>query len=296
MVTFDNLCNAVLDWMSKNAEGIIFSVASIVIIFIIYRLLSRQIIRWKQSQKLEENVAFTLRRIIQWIAILIILFIVASLFISDIGVIGGLLTLAGGTIIGFASMNTIGNAIAGIIVMTSKPFKIGDRIFFKGQFSDVIAIDLIYTRMRTLDNVLVSVPNQELLKTGIENYGKKSAVRRGCSITAGYDVASELVENTLLEAAKKLAAQQLIMKEPNPYVWITNFGNFAVEYTLYVHINKIKMLPKIDAAIKRTVLEMCKKNGIDISTPSLVQRVGNNGDDVETTITKKSIEGKDTKG
>jgi len=112
--------------------------------------------------------------------------------------------LAGGTIIGFAAMNTIGNAIAGIIVMTSRPFKIGDRIFFNGQFADIEAIDLIYTRMRTLDNVLVSVPNQELLKSEIDNYGKKRVVRRGCSITAGYELTAEQVEKALMEAASKV--------------------------------------------------------------------------------------------
>lgn len=75
----------------------------------------------------------------------------------------GFLALAGGTIIGFASMNTIGNVIAGTIVLISKPFKIGDRILFNKQFADVVPIDLIYTRMKTLDNVLISVPNQQLL-------------------------------------------------------------------------------------------------------------------------------------
>ncbi|NIO38168.1 mechanosensitive ion channel, partial [Candidatus Bathyarchaeota archaeon] len=66
-------------------------------------------------------------------------------------------------IIGFAAINTIGNAIAGLIVMTSRPFEVGDRIFFEGQFADIVSIDLIYTKMVTLDNVLISVPNQELL-------------------------------------------------------------------------------------------------------------------------------------
>ena len=78
------------------------------------------------------------------------------------------------------------------------------RIFFNGQFADVEAIELIYTKMRTLDNVLVSIPNQELLKTEIDNYGKNSVVRRGCAITAGFDVASEQVETALLEAANRL--------------------------------------------------------------------------------------------
>jgi len=72
------------------------------------------------------------------------------------------------------------------------------------------------------------------------------------------------------------------LKEPKPYIWITAFGNFAVEYTLFLFINKIRLLPKIDATIKKIVLEICKQEGIDISTPNLVQRVGNstNGIDV----------------
>ncbi len=77
----------------------------------------------------------------------------------------GLWVLAGGTIIGFASMNTIGNALAGIIIMVSRPFKIRDRLFFQEQYVVVEDIDLIYTRMRTLDNVVISVPNQILLET-----------------------------------------------------------------------------------------------------------------------------------
>jgi small-conductance mechanosensitive channel len=89
-----------------------------------------------------------------------------------LGAISGVLTLLGGTILGFAAINTIGNAIAGFIVMTSRPFRIGDRILFKGQFADVIAIELIYTKIETLDKVLVSVPNQEMLKTEIENLGR----------------------------------------------------------------------------------------------------------------------------
>ena len=204
---------------------------------------------------------------------LAILTVVFAQFGIEIGVIAGLLALAGGTIIGFAAMNTIGNAIAGIIVMTSRPFKIGDRIFFNGQFADIEAIDLIYTRMRTLDNVLVSVPNQELLKSEIDNYGKKRVVRRCCSITGGYGLTAEQVEKALMEAASKV---EDVLKNPKPYVWMTNFGEFAVEYTLYVFINQIKRLPEIDSNLKKTVLETVKRYGIDISTPRLIQRVEGN--------------------
>ena len=258
--------------ISFHIYKILISVIAVIVIYVVYRFLARQITRLKEQKRLEEDIAFTLRRVLQWLAILIITAVVFAQFGIEVGIIAGLLVLAGGTIIGFAAMNTLGNAIAGIIIMVSRPFRIGDRVCFNGQFADVVAVDLIYTKMKTLDNVLVSIPNQELLKSPIENYEKKRAVRRNCSITAGYELNAKHVEKALLEAANKV---EEVLKAPEPYVWITQFGDFAIEYTLYVFINQIRLLPQIDAKLKRTVLETCKRYNIDISTPRLIQTVEN---------------------
>jgi small-conductance mechanosensitive channel len=268
--------DVLVEFVSSNLYKIVFSVVAVLIVYVVYRLLARQIAKLKEQKKLEEDIAFTLRRILQWLASLVIVAVVFAQFGIEVGLIAGLLALVGGTIVGFAAMNTLGNAIAGIIVMTSRPFKIGDRIYFNEQFADVIAVDLIYTRMRTLDNVIVSVPNQQLLQSEIENYEKKRVVRRSCSVTAGYELSSEQVEKALLEAASKLEG---VLKAPEPYVWITRFGDFAVEYTLYVFINQIRRLLEIDANLKRAVLETCKRHKIDISTPRLVQRVENSNNE-----------------
>lgn len=263
---FDSCCG----WISANWDKIAFSITGLIVVLVVYKLLTRQMMRLKEQRKLEESVVLGLNRAFKWISLLVILGIIVAQFGLEVGIIAGFLALAGGTIIGFAAMNTIGNAIAGIIVMVSRPFKIGDRILFKGQFADVVAIDLIYTRMKTLDNVMISVPNQELLTTEIDNYGKKTTVRRSCSVAVGYELTSKEVEAALLEAAIEVEG---VLEEPKPYVWITNFGDFAVEFTLYVFINQIKRIPEIDANLKRTVFETCKRHKIDISTPRLIQRV-----------------------
>ena len=257
-------------WLVTNWRSFAFSIIGVIAVYVVYKLLSKEVTKLQEKNKLEENIAFNLIRLFKWVSVFAILAIVFIQFGFEFGIIFGFLALAGGTIIGFASMNTIGNAIAGIIVMISKPFKIGDRILFNEQFADVIAIDLIYTRMKTLDNVLISIPNQQLLTSEIDNYGKKNMVRRCCSITVGYEVNSEQVEKVLLESAIKVDG---VLKEPKPYVWVTNLYNFSVEFTLYVFINQIRMLPLIDSNLKRAVLEGCRKSGIDLSTPNLVQSV-----------------------
>jgi len=262
--------NAIGEWALSNLDKVFFSVVAIIVGYIFYKIIASEITRLKNQKKLEQHLAYTLNRISKWGIVLIVISAILAAFGVTLGIISGLLTLLGGTIIGFAAINTLGNAIAGLIVMTSRPFKVGDRIFFNGQFADVVAIDLIYTKMETLDNVLVSVPNQELLKAEIDNFGKKRVVRRHVTVTPGFEYNSQDVEKALLEAAGRVSR---ILQDPKPYVWIEKFQSYAVEYTLYAFIDDIKGLPEIDAELHRTVLETCKKHNIDISTPLLLRQI-----------------------
>jgi len=274
--------NAIGEWGIANLPNIVFSFVTMIVGYIVIKLVAREIRSLRSQNRLEQHAAYTLNRLLRWIIFVGVFSIILAQFGITLGVVSGLVTILGGTIIGFAAINTLGNTIAGLIVMTSRPFKVGDRIFFNGQFADVEAIELIYTKMRTLDNVLVSIPNQELLKAEIDNYGKNSVVRRGCAITPGYELSSEQVETALLEAAKRLVEMKDILEEPEAYVWVTKFGNYAVEYTLYVFIQDIKRLPAIDANLKRTVLETCKQHGIDISTPTIIRTIKNGKETTET--------------
>jgi len=260
------------DFILANLDKLIFSIIAIAAGYIAYKLIGKEINRLKNQKKIEESLAYTFNRIAKWVIVALVLSAILAQFGATIGLISGLLTLLGGTVIGFAAINTIGNALAGLIVMTSRPFLVGDRIFFNNQFADVVAIDLIYTKMLTLDNVLVSIPNQELLKAEIDNFGKKRVIRRHCTVTPGFEYNSADVEKALLEAAGRV---QGVLQEPKPYVWITKFQNYAVEYTLYVFISEIKRMPEIDADLHRKVLETCKEHEIDISTPLLLKQMKN---------------------
>ena len=262
--------NAVGEWILSNFDRVLFSVIAVIVGYALYKVISREIRTLRNQKRLEEHLAYSLTRVVRWVVILAVLSVILATFGVTLGVISGLLALLGGTIIGFAAINTIGNAIAGLIVMTSRPFRVGDRIFFNNQFADIVAIELIYTKMLTLDNVLVSIPNQELLKAEIDNFGKKRVIRRHVTVTPGFDYDNKDVEKVLLEAAGKISR---VLEEPKPYVWITKFQNYAVEYTLYVFINDIKGLPEIDAELYRTVFETCRRHKIDISTPLLLRQI-----------------------
>jgi small-conductance mechanosensitive channel len=92
------------------------------------------------------------------ILIVIAITVVIFQFSSVSGVAAGAISVAAGTIIGFSSRNTISNAIAGILLLSSRPFKIGDRIRTSVNdelIGDVIEITILYTKLRTIRNELV---------------------------------------------------------------------------------------------------------------------------------------------
>ena len=255
-------------WLSINYALIIESIIFSGVIYVFYKGFSRQVNNMKKY--VDETAISLINRFLRWGAI----FIVISFSFNQLGIkvdnIVGFLVLASGTVFGFAAMNTLGNAIAGLILMFSKPFKIGDRLSLDGQFMDVVDIDLIFTRLKTPDNVYVSIPNQKLLQTNILDYGKDRVIRRRHTITASYGDSQEIVEKALLEAAEKISD---VLVNPAPFVLVTDLQDFAVEHTLFVFVKESNRILEIDSAVRKAILIQCESHNIDLSTPSLIRKV-----------------------
>ncbi|UCH57551.1 MAG: mechanosensitive ion channel [Candidatus Bathyarchaeota archaeon] len=268
MSALDDFIDSYLQWFIINLWNILYSIVAIVVVYVFYRFSTRQVERLDRDGWMDEAASFIVIRILKWGSMLAVVAFTIAQFGIRVDLLAGLFVLAGGTVIGFAAMNTLGNAIAGFILMLSRSFKIGDRIFFDGRFDDVETIDLIYTKMTTTDDTIISIPNQKLIQTEVEDYGKARAVKRRYNVTAGYVEAPEKVEAVLLEAAGQVEG---VLGDPAPYVWITEFQSFAVEYTLFVYISDLKSILRIDSAVRKAIFEACDRHGIDLSTPTLLR-------------------------
>jgi small conductance mechanosensitive channel len=262
------LFNQIYLWINENVLNIITTTLVIGFIAIIYRILSGEIDRLKNKEILDHNTAFLIKRIFTWTVYIIFWVVTFNTLGIKFDFFLGLWVLAGGTIIGFASMSTIGNAIAGLIIMVSRPFKINDRLFFQDQYVVVEDIDLIYTRMKNLDNVVISVPNQIILGTVISNQSVYDVVRRKVVVTAEYSENPERIREILLSAIRKVDE---IIFEPEPYVGITDFQNYALEYTLYYFISDTQRAQKIELDVREAVVNELATNNIDMSTPNLIK-------------------------
>lgn len=114
-----------------------------------------------------------LATIIQFVTYIIVAVVVVMLSVridqTVLALIGGTLAVS----IGFAIRDVVASFIAGIMIMIDRPFQVGDRVSFGGQYGDITAIGLRSVRMQTLDDNTVTIPNNKFITeiTSCGNYG-----------------------------------------------------------------------------------------------------------------------------
>jgi small-conductance mechanosensitive channel len=149
------------------------------VVFLLVSLLARIVDWWLARRPLppESETRYRVLRRSITVAILVIGLFSALLVIPEVRAIaGGLLASSAvlGVIIGFASQQTLGNFVAGILIATTQPVRIGDRVSYDGQEGAVEEIGLTYTFIRTLDRRRLIVPNSKLASDTIINASIRS--------------------------------------------------------------------------------------------------------------------------
>lgn len=122
-------------------------------------------------------------KVIMWMVTLLVLAgyigIPVDSFVAVLGIIGVALSLA--------LQGILSNLAGGIMVMVSKPFAVGDYVDAAGLSGTVAEIGLVYTRLKTIDNKIIFVPNGEISGEKITNYNSQDRRRVDLSFAVSYE-------------------------------------------------------------------------------------------------------------
>ncbi len=143
--------------------------------------------------------------------------------------VGTLLASAGigGIALALGAQDTLKTLFGTLSLMADKPFRVGERIQF-GKYDGVVEdIGLRSTKLRLLTGHLVTLPNDQLAGSDIENIGRRKYIRRKAEIHIPLDTASEKVETALAIIREKLAAQEGLDPELPPRVFFDEFQKNA---------------------------------------------------------------------
>lgn len=172
-----------------------------------------------------------------------------------------------GLLISFGSGSAISNGVAGIVLTYTNAFKIGDRVQVGETTGDVIQKNLLVTRIRTIKNVDITIPNSIVLGGHITNYTSSSNEKGlilNTTVTIGYDIPWRKVHEALITSATKIDD---ILKQPKPFVLQTSLDDFYVSYQLNAYTNNSHAMARIYSELHQNIQDTFFEQGIEILSP-----------------------------
>jgi small-conductance mechanosensitive channel len=175
-----------------------------------------------------------------------------------------------GAIVSFGSTSAIANIIAGVVITYMRPYQIGDRVKIQNTTGDVIEKTLLVTRIRTIKNEDVTIPNANIINNHLINYSAnvdKNGLLLHTSVTIGYDVPWNQVEKLLIEAASKSLH---IEPDPAPFVLQTSLDDNYVSYEINAFSKEAKKMALIYSDIHKNILDVFNTAGVEILSPQYI--------------------------
>ena len=176
-------------------------------------------------------------------------------------------------IIGLAVQQTLGNMINSFMLAIDQPFEIGDRIEVADVTGTVMSVGILSTKILTLNEQLVIIPNNRLVDSTITNFarggsdGVATRVLLHLEIGVDYEENSAHVKQVILEVAKKCPQ---VEDDPAPRVLLRELGDFSKVYRLYAWIEYVEEFLATDWLL-REIDRSFKREGISIPYPVQVE-------------------------
>ncbi len=218
---------AAWDWGIKVAIALAIWFIGTTIAKVVSNAVRRLLLRY---DGVDPSVANFAARAVNVVGLIIIVVLVLNLFginTTSIAAMLGAMTLA----IGLALRETLANVAAGIMILVTRPFLTGHYIDIGGDGGTVRAINLFNTELASLDNVQIIVPNKQIWESTLKNYSAHE--RRRLDMVIGVDYGADL-DQAVAIIARLIDADPRALRDPEPFVKVTELGQSSVDITLRV--------------------------------------------------------------
>ncbi len=171
-----------------------------------------------------------------------------------------------GVALGFALQETASNFVSGLIMAVKRPFHIGDAIKVNGYEGNIQAIELRYCLMRTYDGLIVSIPNNDMLKNPVLNYTSTDERRVDIPLGVAYGDDLELARRVLREAVEKLPMRDT---ERDVDVLFTEFGDSSINLEVRFWLARAETAKYLAARSEGIIAlkKACDESGLTIPFP-----------------------------
>jgi small-conductance mechanosensitive channel len=259
------------DKLVQLFSGVLFVVLVIIFFNLLFHALD-ELLQWYMKGRQEDSKELISRNMIPIAEKLAMLFLMGTALIIilkhfNYDIFSVVTALGIGSLaIGLAAKDTLAHMISGFTLMLDQPFRIGDRIQLSGgQVGDVADIGLRSTKIRTLDNQLLIIPNSDLCNTMLINQAFPDArVKCRINVNVAYGSDVELVKRLLVATALEVGP---VLRDPSPESFFVSFGDSALNMTLFFWVEQYSQMFTVTDMINTLILRRFNENGIEIPFP-----------------------------
>ena len=189
----------------------------------------------KSANKLDDLLIPILRKTIKFVILIFgMVYVAGALNIQVTPLVAGI--GIGSLGFAFAAQNSIENFFGSVTVILDRPFQVGDWISIEGIDGTVETVGLRSTRIRTFYNSEMTIPNSILIKTMVDNYGRRRFRRWSTKVDLLYETTPEQVE-AFCEGARELVRHHPFMQRDNYQIFLNEFGESGIQILVYVFWN-----------------------------------------------------------
>ena len=253
--------NSIIDWLVSKAGSVVITIIFMAICFKLVKFLLKGLKKSFDRSKLDESVAGFFLSAIRIVLYVLIFITAATLMGFQVTSFVTLLGTAGVTL-GLALQGSLSNMAGGILILILKPFKVGDYIIENdtGCEGNVTAIDIFYTKLVTVDNKSVVIPNGNISNTSLINVTKNETRRVDISLYVEYEADMKLVKEVTINAIKKV--EWLLDDHPIDF-FIDEFAESGIRIYVRFFVNGASYFDAKWAAMWN-IKELYDENGIVI--------------------------------
>ncbi len=259
MKFLDSLSEVMIGSMPLSAliGALITFLVCLIVISVILKIVSRALAGAKKMNRTMKNFLLSAVRIALWVIAVII--IAGELGIPTASLVA-LLSVAG-LALSLSVQGLLSNLFSGLTLLMTHPFAEGHFVEVAGKSGVVRSVGLLYTTITTLDNVVISIPNSDVVGSAINNYSADPLRRVDMHFSAAYGEPTEKVKRAIMEV---IQADARILDDPAPFVALSEYKDSVVDYVVRVWVKNADYWD-VHFSLNEKVRESFARNGVEMS-------------------------------
>lgn len=259
--------------LTSTLDSILYIVFSMNILWFIVRFADGLIKEYltpfanKSDTQLDDQLVPVIQKGIKIVIITIgIIAITSNLGYDLTAIIAGL--GIGGIAIAFAAQDTISNIFGGVTIFMDRPLNISERVKVGDVYGDVVDVGIRSTKIKTLDNTIVTIPNSVLSKSNIENFAKPDpSLKQSFKIGLTYDTSSKKLQEAM-DIIKEIIVSTEGVKKKEPLVNFTEFDDSSLNILVIYWVKSTAHILDVKNTVNLEIKKQFEDAGIEMAYPT----------------------------